>query len=141
MKRFLFALTAVGLPLAWGALLPARAATSAKEISFTREIQPLMVKCCVDCHGQKKARGGVRLETYADLMKHGKKGRPVIPGDPVKSRVLATHVGVKQHPEKHSRGGRGGNERVKAIPPTREQLALIEAWIAAGAEDDSPAKP
>jgi len=116
-------------------------AAPAREVSFTRDVQPLLAKCCVDCHRQKKARGGVRLEKYADIIKHSKKGFPVIPGNPAESRVIVTHAGGKQHPEKDSKEAQPEDKKTKAVPPTAGELALIENWIKAGAKDDSPAKP
>jgi hypothetical protein len=109
------------------------AAAPAKEISFTKDIQPILAKRCGDCHKGSRASGGVRLDTYADLIKRGRRGAPVVAEKPAESRIIATHTGGRPHP---GRGGRGA----PVVQPTAEEMATLEAWIKAGAKDDTPAK-
>ncbi|MEI8373716.1 MAG: SHD1 domain-containing protein [Planctomycetota bacterium] len=128
------------------AALPAKEAKlSAKEASYVRDIKPILTKCCVDCHRQKKARGGYKFETYAELLKVGKKGAAVVPGDPAKSRVIVTHAHGKPHPPKDKQDKDDKDDKddakAKAPPPTADEMDKIEAWIKAGAPDDSAARP
>jgi hypothetical protein len=119
-----------GLPAKGTAASPA----PAKELSFTKDIQPILAKRCGDCHKGSRASGGVRLETYADLIKRGRRGAPVVAEKPAESRIIASHTGGRPHPGRGSRGG------APVVQPTAEEMATLEAWIKAGAKDDTPAK-
>jgi len=108
------------------ALLAARPAAAA-EVSYTKDVRPLMVKYCTECHGDKAVKAGYDLDSYKAIMKGGKKGVAVVPGQPDRSLLLRTMDG-----------------RAKLMPPkkygkemTEAEIATIRAWIAAGAKDDS----
>jgi uncharacterized membrane protein len=90
---------------------------------FQKDIQPLMTKYCVECHGASKPKSGVRLDSYDALIAKSRK-QSVIPGDPDKSRLVMTMTGAaKLMPPK------------KFTPrPTTEEIDLIKEWIKAGAK-------
>jgi mono/diheme cytochrome c family protein len=114
-------------------LLPALLATlgltapaAAAEVSYAKDVKPFLAKYCVECHKADKAHGGVALDSYA-VMRQGN-DPVVIPGQPDKSdlvRVLATSSRKRMPP-------RDATKR-----PTAEEIALVRAWVAAGARDDS----
>ena len=57
------------------------------DVSFVREIAPIILKRCVGCHGDKINLGGYRANTFEFMMKRTASGaQPVKPGDPEKSR-------------------------------------------------------
>ena len=78
---------------------------------------------CTVCHGGADPRAGLNLESYARLLKGGKSGPVVIPGDPGKSELVRRLKGLSE-PRMPYTG-----------PPwlTDEETGTIEAWIAAGA--------
>lgn len=90
---------------------------------FQKDIQPLMTKYCVECHGASKPKSGVRLDSYDALIAKSRK-QSVIPGDPDKSRLVMTMTGTaKLMPPK------------KFTPrPTTDEIDLIKEWIKAGAK-------
>lgn len=90
---------------------------------FQKDIQPLMTKYCVECHGASKPKSGVRLDSYDALIAKSRK-QSVIPGDPDKSRLVMTMTGAaKLMPPK------------KFTPrPTTEEIDLIKEWIKTGAK-------
>ena len=50
---------------------------------FAQQIQPILVKNCINCHGPDKQRGGLRLDIRDKAFKSGDSGEIVIkPGDP-----------------------------------------------------------
>jgi hypothetical protein len=118
---------------------PAKTAVPAsppkKDISYVNDVRPILDKCCVACHKTKKARGGYKLETYADLVRFGKKGASVVPGNPAQSRIIVTHADGKPHPPKDK--VEKDDKHVKAPPPTAAEMATLMEWIKAGAKDDS----
>ena len=64
-------------------------ALSADTVSFRSEIAPILLENCVACHGAKKAEGGYRLDTFAEMMKTGDSGvAPVTAGDGEKTSEL-----------------------------------------------------
>lgn len=75
----------------WSAILgvalgPASAAESGLE-RFERRIRPVLVEQCFDCHsaGASRVRGGLRVDTLADLLRGGETGPAIVPGEPEKS--------------------------------------------------------
>ena len=111
-------------------LLPA--ASDKKDVTYTTDIQPIFEKACYRCHGPKseKPKGGLRVDTLAAIIKGGKEGPDVIPGDSAKSPLVAAvaHVGDDDDfmPPPRNKAN---------IPPlTKEQVGLVRAWIDQGAK-------
>ncbi len=52
-------------------LLSCTTVRSADTVSFRGDIAPILLENCVACHGAKKAEGGYRLDTFAELVKAG----------------------------------------------------------------------
>lgn len=82
---------------------------------------------CWACHGQT-ALGGLRLDSRAAMIRGGKSGPALVPGDPAASRLfLAVN---RTRPE------------VKPMPPgaplSSEEVQILEAWIKAGATWTEP---
>jgi hypothetical protein len=70
-----------GMLIAAGGLL---AACSQKEVSFSRDVQPILNENCRECHtpgGAGFQASGLDVTSYQALMKGGKYGPLVIPGD------------------------------------------------------------
>jgi uncharacterized membrane protein len=80
---------------------------------------------CTVCHGGAEPRGGLGLDSHASLLKGGKSGPVVIPGDSGKSELSRRLKGVSE-PRMPYTG-----------PPwlADEEVAVIQAWIAAGAKE------
>src|SRR3990170_6107228 len=57
--------------------------------SYSRDIQPIFIVYCVECHGPTKAENGLRLDTYEGVMKGTQYGPVVKPGQPSLSNLLA----------------------------------------------------
>ncbi|WP_395738973.1 c-type cytochrome domain-containing protein [Prosthecobacter sp.] len=105
------------------------AAAYAQTVDYTKQIVPLWDTYCIDCHDDTDADGEFRLDTFANLMKGGKEGLAIVAGkanDSMLVKFLEGHSG---------RGGKnefmppGKREKLKA-----EEIALIKAWINAGAK-------
>src|SRR5262245_24680507 len=82
-----------GLLLALLLTLPlARADPPPKPVDFTREVRPLLVERCFQCHGpdEKTRKAGLRLDERDGATKALRSGlRAVVPGDPAKSELIA----------------------------------------------------
>jgi hypothetical protein len=71
---------------------------------FEEKIRPVLVGTCLKCHGGKKVRGGLRLESRSALLKGGEHGPAVVPGAPDRSLLVQalryTHDEIKMPPGK-----------------------------------------
>ena len=92
--------------------------------SYERDITPILRTYCSGCHNDREQEGEFSVETFASLRKGGAgSGDPVVPGDAAAS-VMIQRI--------HSQDG-------DHMPPDDEpqvpsaELAVLKAWIAAGA--------
>jgi hypothetical protein len=131
-----------------------------KQISFSKDIQPLLKESCVKCHKAPEARngpggqgggpgggggrrgpqgpaGGLRLDDPALMMKGGKHAPDIVAGkagDSLLYQVLKGQVTK-------------GNDKINQMPKGRpnqppkpladDKIALIKAWIDQGAKTDN----
>jgi mono/diheme cytochrome c family protein len=107
-----------------GVLTLARAHSYSAEVDFKRDIEPIFVKRCSECHGPDKVKGGLRLDSKAEALKGGKSGKAAIaPGHSSESeiirRVTTEDVDDRMPPK---------GERLEAA-----QVAALRAWMDAGA--------
>ncbi len=96
----------------------------AAAVDFAREVEPLLVKRCSECHGADQQKGGLRLDTRAAALKPGKSGKVALkPGDAAGSEMLARVMSGDPDEVMPPKGERLGPEEV----------ALIRRWIEEGA--------
>ena len=102
---------------------PKEAAT----VSYIRQIKPILVDNCLECHSTKDHKGGLDATTVQNLIKGGKKASPsILPGKPDKSPLVEYIRGIREP------------QMPKGSPAlTADELHLIRLWIFAGAKDDS----
>lgn len=92
---------------------------------YTTKVRPIFEANCYRCHGGMNHRGGLNLATRAGVMKGGKDGAVVIPGDPGASLLvkLIRHEGPTNDPG--------------PMPPKSKlsdaDIATVERWVRAGA--------
>ena len=55
-------------------------ARTENQIDFARDIQPILQKSCVECHGPEKPKGKLRLDSKAAAFKGGKDGEVIVAG-------------------------------------------------------------
>ncbi len=111
----------IELPELPPALLSAKAGkkqAAADKISFTKQVAPVLVTRCGNCHVQR-SRGDFSMATYADLIKGNKDGIVVQPGSGKGSRLYE----VIESGDMPKGGG--------IVLP--EELALLVRWIDEGA--------
>ena len=93
-------------------------------VDFTRDIRPILEKRCFECHGEKKQKGGLRLDRKADILTGGDSSTtPFLAGKSADSdaikRVLSDDDDEKMPPK---------GERLTAA-----QVTVLKAWIDGGA--------
>ncbi len=117
------------LTLTAAALLLLAVATRADD-HFEKQIRPLLLERCIGCHGEKKQKGGLRLDSKAGWQTGGDSGAAVVPGKPDDSPLMKA---VR---------GKGG---LKQMPPDQKlsdaEVAALAKWIADGAADPRDGGP
>jgi hypothetical protein len=80
----------VALALIAVAALPARADEGGNEF-FEKQIRPLLVEHCYECHAAKSKEigGKLLLDHRAGVLKGGESGPAIVPGKPDESRLIA----------------------------------------------------
>jgi uncharacterized membrane protein len=97
--------------------------TDAPGVDFAAEVWPIFDAVCIDCHGEVRKRGQLRLDSRAAVLKGGKSGPAVIPGDPDNSELIRRVLGLGDKPQMPEDGD----------PLTEEQVGALRRWIRAGA--------
>jgi cytochrome c len=106
-----------------------------KPAFYTEKVKPILQTNCGKCHLDMNHKGGLAMDTKASMMKGGRDGVVIVPGDPANSTLvkLIRHEGPPDDP--------------KPMPPKSPKMsdadiAVIEQWVKAGAvmPDDPPAQ-
>src|SRR5690349_23564958 len=62
---------------------------SAEQVKFFEaHVRPLLAEHCYSCHGEKKQKGGLRLDSAEAVAKGGKNGAVLVPGKPTESKLI-----------------------------------------------------
>ena len=94
-------------------------------VDFTRDIKPLLDSACLRCHGPERPKSRFRLDTREAALRGGAKGVAIVPGQSARSPLIHYVARLVPDLEMPPAG--------KGEPLTREQVALLRAWIDQGA--------
>lgn len=103
-------------------LLPAM---TSQAVDFAKDIEPILVKRCSECHGPDKQKGDLRLDSRSAAIKPAKSGKTAVaPGKPEDSELLVRVL---------------TNDPDEVMPPkgnrlTDAEVASLKEWIASGAK-------
>ncbi len=102
----------------------APAAAAEENAFFETKIRPLLVERCIECHGEKKQKGGLRLDSRAAWQAGGENGAVIKPGDSEASPLIKA---VRY------------TDKELQMPPKRQlssdEVAALEQWVKLGAPD------
>ncbi|MCP4678573.1 MAG: hypothetical protein GY854_24290 [Deltaproteobacteria bacterium] len=99
--------------------------SSAGEVSFSQTVAPILKDHCIRCHGEDR-EGDLYILSYEGVIKGGKSGSFVVPGDPDGSRLVTSVEKTK----------------VPFMPPrvfpalTQDRIQAIRLWITEGAKNN-----
>jgi len=104
--------------------------STAKGVTYDKDIKPILEASCVKCHHGDKAKGRIHLDSLEGVLKGGKEGPILKAGKSAESQMVfsVAHVGDEDDfmpPPK---------AKSKLDPLTPEQVGLIRAWIDQGAK-------
>jgi mono/diheme cytochrome c family protein len=90
--------------------------------SYSRDVEPIFGRACIQCHGPERADKGLRLDSYQRMMAGDSYGTVVIPGDSSLSAIVTI-----------LKGGTMPHEDAKLSP---DELETISRWIDSGARSN-----
>ena len=96
----------------------------ATDVVFERDVAPLLAARCVECHGEKRQKGELRLDSAAAIARGGESGAVIVAGRSDVSRLL---VAVSW------------DDRDLRMPPKSrlpdEEIAILRRWVESGAPE------
>jgi cytochrome c553 len=122
----IYAFAAMGLIFAGSGSIPAGEAkktpSAAAAQFFETKVRPILVENCYSCHGEKKQRGSLRVDSLGALLEGGETSPAIVVGHPEKS-LLMKAISYE--------------DKELKMPPTkkmaREQIDILEQWVKMGA--------
>ena len=111
------------------AISPAILQAADEKITWDDHIFSIMEESCVSCHNPDKAKGGLDLASYTNLMKGGSSGASVTAGDPTASMLykVMAHLEEPFMPK--------GKDKLP-----KEKIDLVGKWITGGLLETSSSK-
>jgi len=100
------------------------------DITYGTDIKPILDASCVKCHGEEKPKAKLRLDSLEGALKGGDGGKSIKPGNSAASPLVHS-IAYLGDPDYHMPPP-GNKAGIKAL--TKEQIALIRAWIDQGAK-------
>jgi len=95
-------------------------------------VEPVLAQKCMQCHNEKKKKGDFQLHNVEALMRGGKNGKALVPGDPEHSAFIQ-RILLDKSDEKH-------------MPPkgkpqlTKQEQDLLFWWVSHGGSIAQPIK-
>ncbi len=106
-------------------VLPMGTATAASTLTFEKDVRPILKAHCFHCHGEEgEMKGGLDVRLTRYILKGGKSGPVIVPGDGLKSHLLEV-VRNGEMPK--------GKAKLKDA-----DIATLENWVAQGARTARP---
>jgi hypothetical protein len=107
----------------------APAAPAAPKVTYQDHVLPILRNACLNCHNADKKKGDLDLSNFTGVSTGGGSGKAIEPGDPEASMLFKV-VSWSVEPNMPPKGDK--------LP--EKDLAVIRAWIAAGAPENSGSK-
>src|ERR1041385_5716435 len=99
-------------------------APAARAVDFAKDIQPILERRCLECHGEKRQRSGYRLDRRGPALRGGESSAAaILPGKSAESPLVLRVAGLGKEKPMPPRG-----ERLSA-----ESIGILRAWIDQGA--------
>ena len=124
LAALLGAVTTLAGPVDTSKLPPA---SDRKDVTYAKDIKPILDRNCIKCHGPEKQKAKLRLDTLAGALKGSEEGKVIQTGNSAGSRLI------------HNVARLGDQDlwmppQDKGDQLTAEQIGLIRAWIDQGAK-------
>ncbi len=93
-------------------------------IEFDRNVAPILINNCLECHHHGKASGGLNLALIEEVRRGGESG-PAISNDPTSPSLLMVKIDAGEMPPQ---------EKGKRRPLSQDQVATLRTWVKSGAD-------
>lgn len=103
------------------------AGSTALATFFAVRVQPILADKCVTCHNPNKHKSNLRMDSFEQLMRGGKHGPVIKPGDLQHSELYRR---ITLSPEEKDFMPADGKPRL-----TPDEVKVIELWLSAGASN------
>jgi hypothetical protein len=127
--------------LAFGLYLTARAEDSAAGslpaastktgVTYATDIKPIFDHSCVKCHSGEKPKAHLKLDALEGVLKGGKDGKILKPGDSANSVVVKAVAHATEDEDDYMPPVQN---KAHIGPLKTEEIALLRAWIDQGAK-------
>jgi hypothetical protein len=107
------------------------AASTKAGVTYDADIKPIFDNSCIKCHKGDKPRGRLHLDSLEGVLKGGKDGKAVVPGNVAKSPLVFAVAHVGDEPDDFMPPP---VSKSKIPPLTADQVGLIRAWVEQGAK-------
>ena len=108
-------------------LAPFSLAQPMAALDFVHEVMPILREKCAECHTDGKKKGGLAMNTRAELLKGGSSGKVVIPGNSKESLLFELVISADEDEWMPPKGPR----------LTTKEIATLREWIDSGLEWES----
>ncbi|MCA9023998.1 MAG: PSD1 domain-containing protein [Planctomycetaceae bacterium] len=99
-----------------------------EEVLNQHDVIPILLLRCATCHGRQTQEAGLDLRTKAAMLKGGKSGPAMVPGDPSES-LLIKRIQSEEMPPRDKLA----SHSVKPVEP--QELEVLTRWISEGARE------
>jgi cytochrome c553 len=104
------------------AAVAARAITPQEAEFFEKNVRPVLVESCLECHGPEKQKAELRLDSRAAILKGSDLGPVVVPGKPNESSLIRS--------VRHEGDAEKMPEKADKLPDA--QIAALTEWVRMG---------
>ena len=112
-------------------------AKSRLPVSFSKEVMPILTRNCMPCHAEDQFNPSeLSLDSYALLLKGGKHGDAVVPGEPSKSTLVTKLHADPPFGDRMPLDPRRKRKKEPMKPLTDEEIRLITDWVTEGAKNN-----
>ncbi len=94
------------------------------EVDFEREVVPLFIRRCLECHDEANASGGFVLSSAEHILKGGESGAAIHAGKPTESLLLTRVLAGEMPPPRQG----------IARPLPADEVDVLKRWIEQGAK-------
>ncbi|MBD3672879.1 MAG: DUF1549 domain-containing protein [Planctomycetaceae bacterium] len=109
-------------------IVPPSLTFAEEDVIFSRQIQPLLAKHCLECHGTDEQEAGLRLDQQDSAFAKLESGaRAIIPGQPGMSELITRVTSEEEFMRMPPEGE----------PLSSEEVDLLRRWIQQGAKFES----
>ncbi len=99
---------------------------AAEQVVYTDIVAPIFERRCVQCHKEEKSKGKFRMDTYEMLVKGGKEGPGIEPGNAAMSNIVVRMVLPEDDDDHMPPEGKPQVEEA--------ELLVIKWWLDQGAD-------